>query len=152
MVESSDEEVLVADVLDCVIIREVVCEGEDVLVLVTTIDKEVVVVDEKVPMAETVSENEFVGYTDVCGVVLIVLEGVGNDLVEVKAVMAVVMLVTLAWPTLEEFEYLTCNVGNKCSFTILLKRNKVTTSICLSYYPCRGCIYIDESECLVSKQ
>ena len=63
MVEPSNEEfeVLVAGVLDCVIIKEAVCEGDKVLMLVTTIDKEVVEVDERVRMAEIVTENEFVG-------------------------------------------------------------------------------------------
>ena len=103
MVEPPDEEALVAGILESVVVKEVMCEGDEVLVLETTIDKEVVVVDDRIPEAETVSENEFVGYTDVCGVVLVVLDGVENDLVEVKAVMAV-MLVTLAWSTLEEFE------------------------------------------------
>ena len=113
------------------------CEDGEVLVLVTTIDKGVVVVDDRFPEAETVSENECVGYTDICGVVLIVLVGVGNDLVEVKAVMAV-MLVTLAWSTLEEFESEVQLWERMQLYNTTTK--KIITSICLSYYASTGCI------------
>ena len=44
-----DEEVLVAVFLECVNIKEAVCEDDDeISVLVTAVDKELVVVDEKV--------------------------------------------------------------------------------------------------------
>lgn len=46
MVEPPDQEVLVAGVLECVNIKETVCEdGDEVSMLVTSVNKELVVVD-----------------------------------------------------------------------------------------------------------
>ena len=59
MVELSDGDALGANELEIVIVKEAVCEGDEAPVA-TTIDKEDVVVDEKVPETEAESENEFV--------------------------------------------------------------------------------------------
>ena len=103
VVELPDAEVLGASVLDCVNIKEAVCEGNEVSVLATTVDKELVEVNESVSVTETELENEFVGYSDVRGGVLVVMDGVEVDLVVVKAAMTV-LLVTLGCSVLNVLE------------------------------------------------
>ena len=103
MVKLPDEEVLGASIPEGVNINEAVCEDDEEPMPVTTVDKELVVADERVPEAEIESENEFGRYIDVSELVLIVIDGVEVELGVVKAVMDVVW-VTLGWSTLEEFE------------------------------------------------
>ena len=57
--ELSDKDALGANELEIVIVKEAVCEGDEAPVA-TTVDKEVVAVDEKVPETEAESENEIV--------------------------------------------------------------------------------------------
>ena len=74
VVEPPDEEVLVAGVLECVNLKEAVCEDDEGSVL---------------PEDETKSENELVQYSDVSEAVLVIVE---VDLVVVKAAMAVLLV------------------------------------------------------------